>query len=74
MVLCLILTGCYVIYNAIWSLHIRHKVHKGTEFGNYLLSCVVHCMFLLLSKSNALRCSHINHNVHKGTELCNSLL
>ena len=48
------MTGCHVIYNAILYLQPRHKVHKGTEFGDDLLSCIVQCIivfFFMLSKS-----------------------
>ena len=43
---CLLMTGCHVIYNAICCLQPRHKVHKGTEFGVDLLSCVVQCIIV----------------------------
>ena len=41
-----------VFYSAIWFRHIRHKVHKGTEFGNDLLSCVLQCIKLLFCVSH----------------------
>ena len=82
------MTGCHVIYNAILYLQPRHKVHKGTEFGDDLLSCIVQCIivFLLLSMIefdnelmlcvffNGLKCFHLYHNIHKCIKLRNKLL